>query len=119
LSQKGILKILKSLGLSEIDTKVYIYIEKTGPIKGIDLPLILGMSKQRLYAILKRLEEKNFVTRSPYRPALFTALEFEELLERYVKLNMEQAQIIKETKKELLSNLRDRTDRDNIYSRRL
>jgi hypothetical protein len=44
---------------------------------------------------------------------LFSALAFEELLERYVKLNMEQAKIIEDTKEQLLTSSKDRTDRDS------
>jgi sugar-specific transcriptional regulator TrmB len=119
LSLERVLRILESLGLPGTDAEVYIYLAKTGPTKGSDLAVGLGMVKQHLYTILRRLEEKDVVTRSPDHPALFAALAFEALLDRYVKLNVEEAQIIKDTKKELLSDLRDRTDRDNTYPRRL
>jgi hypothetical protein len=42
---------------------------------------------------------------------LFSALSFEELLERYVKFTMEQAKIIEETKENLLTDSKYRTNR--------
>jgi sugar-specific transcriptional regulator TrmB len=113
LSLERVLKILEGLDLSKADAEIYIHLAKTGPTKGIDLTVGLGMAKQRLYPILKRLEKRNAVTRSPEHPALFAALAFEELLDRYVKLNLEQAQIIKETKKELINSLQERIKPDD------
>lgn len=110
MSLERVSKILEGLGLSRADAEVYIYLAKAGPTKAIDLTADLGMVKQHLYPVLRRLEKKDVVTRSTDHPALFAALAFEALLDRYVKLNEEQAHVIRETKKELHTNvsLRDR-----------
>lgn len=61
----------------------------------------LRLSKQQLYPVLKNLKKKGVVTTKPERATLFSALAFEELLKRYVKINIKQAETIKETKQEL------------------
>jgi len=107
------MKILEGFGFSRKDVEVYLHLVKTGPSKGRDLTPGLKMVKQQLYPILKHLQEKGAVISSPQHPALFTALAFEELLNLYVKLNVEQAKIIRETKEELLASWRNVTTQQN------
>ena len=104
MSLERILQLLKSLGFSRVEAEVYVYLAKTGPTKAKDLKIGLRMTKQQLYPALLGLKKKRIVTSRPERTALFSALTFEELLNRYVKTNLDQAEIIKETKEELLAN---------------
>ncbi len=112
MSLERVLRLLEDFGFSRVDAEVYVYLAKTGPQKGKDLNNGLKMTKQQLYPALESLQKKGVVTRSPERPALFSALAFEELLNLYVKLNEEKAQIIKETKEELLASWRDMTKKN-------
>ena len=113
LSLERVLRLLEGFGFSRVDAEVYMYLAKTGPQKGKDLNNGLKMPKQQLYPALESLQKKGVVTRSSERPILFSALTFEELLNLYVKLNVDQAQIIKETKGELLASWRDMTKKNN------
>ncbi len=108
------LRILEGFGVSKTDAEVYVLLAKTGPTRSKDLAVNIGKTQPQTYSILRRLNKKGVVTYGKCRPALFSALEFEEILERYVKFNMEQAKIIEETKEQLLSNLKKRTDRRNM-----
>ena len=107
------LRTLEGFGFTRADAEVYVYLAKTGPKKGRDLASGLKMTKQQLYPILKGLQKKGVVTSSSELPALFSALAFEELLNLFVKLNIEQAQIMKETRDELLANWRNAAKRNN------
>ena len=107
------LRTLEGFGFTRVDAEVYVYLAKAGPQKGRDLTSGLRMTKQKLYPILEGLQKRGVVTSSPERPALFSALTFEELLNLFVRLNIEQAQIIKETKDELLASWRKATKRNN------
>ena len=113
MSLERVLRTLEGFGLTRRDAEVYVYLAKAGPRKGRDLTTGLKMTKQQLYPILKGLQKKGVVTSSSKRPALFSALAFEELLNLIVKLNLEQAQIIKETKDELLANWRNAAKKNN------
>ena len=113
MSLERVLRTLEGFSLTRVDAEVYVYLAKTGPQKGRDLTSGLKMTKQQLYPILKGLQKKGVVTSSSERPALFSALAFEELLNLFVRLNLDQAQIIKETKDELLANWRNVTKKNN------
>jgi sugar-specific transcriptional regulator TrmB len=106
LSLERVLQLLKSFGFSRVEAEVYVYLAKIGPTKAKDLTIGLRMTKQQLYPALKELKKKRIVASRPERASLFSALTFEELLNRYIKTNLEQAENIKETEEELLANWR-------------
>jgi sugar-specific transcriptional regulator TrmB len=107
------LKTLEGFGLSRMDAEVYVYLAKKGPKKGRDLANALQVTKQQLYPSLKNLKNKGIVTASLERPVLFSAVAFEKVVELLIKIKVEQAKAIEETREELLSNWRDITKRDN------
>ena len=100
-------------GFSKADAQVYVYLAKTGPKEDRDLTLALKMTRQQLCQILKHLKEKRVVTSSLDHPTLFSALDFEELLKLYIKLNKQQAKGIEETKKELLKSWKNMKNHSN------
>lgn len=103
------MKILGSLGLSQAESKVYVYLAKVGPSKAKDLSSGLRMTKQQLYPVLNNLKKKGIVARRPERAMLFSALAFEELLSLFMKLGAEQQKNIEETKRELTNSWLDMT----------
>ena len=107
------IQLLKSLGFSRVEAEVYVYLVKAGPSKAKDLTVGLRMPKQQLYPALRVLKKKRIVTSKPDRTALFSALTLEELLNRYVKANLEQARILKETKEEMLDYWRNMIKQNN------
>jgi sugar-specific transcriptional regulator TrmB len=104
VSQEKILKTLVNLGLTKLDAKVYILLAKRGPIKARDAAKALKISKQRLYPIIKNLRSKGIVTSTLERPARFSAVQFEKVLDSFLKAKMEQARRIQQNKDELLSD---------------
>jgi sugar-specific transcriptional regulator TrmB len=106
LSLERVLKTLECLGLSRTDSEVYVYLAKKGPQKGRELTKALQITKQQLYPSLQKLKSKGIVIASLKRPTLFSAVSFEQLLYVLVKIKVEQAKVIEETKKELLDNWR-------------
>jgi sugar-specific transcriptional regulator TrmB len=106
LSLERVLKTLEGCGFSRIDAEVYVYLAKKGPKKGRELANALQITKQQLYPCLKNLKNRGIVTVSRERPALFSAVAFEKVVELLIKIKVEQAKAIKETKKELLASWR-------------
>ena len=106
MSKERVLKTLEGLGLSRADAEVYVYLAKKGPRKGRRLANDLQITKQQLYPSLRNLEKKGIVTVSLDRPALFSAVAFEKVLELLIEIKVEQAKAIKETKKKLLDSWR-------------
>jgi len=103
MSQERVLKALLSLGLTEMDAKVYIFLAKKGLQKAIDIAKSLRMNKEQLYRSLKKLQSKGIVTATLEHPARFSALPFEKVLDLFVKAKMEEAEEIKQNKDEILS----------------
>lgn len=89
-----------------MDAEVYVYLAKKGPKKGRALANALQVTKQQLYPSLKNLKNKGVVTASLERPALFSAVAFEKVIELLIAIKVEQAKAVKETKKELMDSWR-------------
>jgi hypothetical protein len=113
MSLERVLRILGSLGFTSTEAKVYIYLAKMDPQKAKDITAGLRITKQQLYPILNNLQKKGVVDNDSKRPALFSALPIEKLLDLQVKKNVNQAQIIKETKEELLESWQNITSTNN------
>jgi sugar-specific transcriptional regulator TrmB len=104
VSQEKILKTLVSLGLTQWDAEVYVLLAKRGPIKARDAAKVLKISKQRLYPIIRSLQSKGIVNSSLERPARFSAVPFEKVLDLFVKAKMAEAQRVQQNKDAILSD---------------
>jgi sugar-specific transcriptional regulator TrmB len=104
MSIKRILKSLENLGLSKRDAEVYMYLAKNGQKTAREIMTGLGISKQKLYIIMKNLRNKNVVIVNNRRLSTFEAISFKKVLDLIIKIKKEQSEAILETKKELLSN---------------
>lgn len=89
-----------------MDAEVYIHLAKKGPLSADEVAVALKLSNQKLYHILKSLQDKGIVTSIVEDPTVFSVLPLDEVLELYIIINARQAQIIKETKAELLASWR-------------
>jgi sugar-specific transcriptional regulator TrmB len=104
VSQEKVLQTLSDLGLTRLDTKVYIYLAKKGPQKGIEISKALKVQKQQLYRSLKNLQKKAIVSATLERPARFSAVSFKEVLDLFIRTKLEEAQNIQTEKNNLLSS---------------
>jgi len=53
LSQERVLKTLGDLGLTRLDSKIYVYLSKRGPQKGKEISKALKIQKYQLYRSLR------------------------------------------------------------------
>jgi sugar-specific transcriptional regulator TrmB len=104
VSQEKVLQTLSDLGLTRLDTQVYIYLAKKGPQKGIEISKGLKVQRQQLYRSLKCLQKKAIVSATLERPARFSAVPFEQVLDLFVKAKLQEAQNIQAEKNKLLSS---------------
>lgn len=102
MSLERIIKTLEGFRLKRTEAEVYVYLAKKGPLRAEELAAALKLSKQKICLILRKLQNKGIVKSK--NAALFSAMAIEEVLELYIKVNVEQAQEIKETKEELLAS---------------
>jgi sugar-specific transcriptional regulator TrmB len=97
------LKTLESLGLKQLDAEVYVYLAKNEPQKARDISEALETYKRQLYHSLRNLQLKGMVSASQERPARFSAISFDKVLDQFIQANREEAQGIEENKEQILS----------------
>jgi len=106
LSLERILKALVSLGLSQTDAEVYIYLATEGPTKARNITNSLTINERQVYRSLKRLQNKGITIADGERPFEFSAVPFEDVLDLLMEIKKEQAQALQESRKEFLSSWR-------------
>jgi sugar-specific transcriptional regulator TrmB len=106
LSLKRIIKVLASLGLSQTDAQVYIYLATNGPNKARAIVDDLNVNRGQVYQSLKRLQNKGVTIASDERPIEFSAVPFEDVLDLLMEIKKEQAQALQESRKEVLASWR-------------
>jgi DNA-binding Lrp family transcriptional regulator len=104
LSQELILKALTRLGLSEIEARTYMYLEKNGPKNINSLMEVLESSKEEILNALTGLQKRNVVRVSVRYCEKFLAEPFEKAINLLIQLEKEQNKTLKESKEKLLSN---------------
>jgi sugar-specific transcriptional regulator TrmB len=116
LSLERIIKSLESLGLSQTDAQVYIYLATTGPKKAKDIINALTINKRQVYRSLKRLRNKGITTINNERPFEFTALPFDMVLDLLMEVKREAAKTLQASREELISDLRAQEKKSNSRS---
>jgi sugar-specific transcriptional regulator TrmB len=103
MDKEPIEKVLKSFGLTEKETEVYIFIAKHGFLKGREITIQMKIDKGQLYRILRNLQKKGIVEATLEYPTRFTATPFETVIDTFVKSKREEVAQIEEARKDLLS----------------
>ncbi len=96
-------KTLESFGLGKLDTEVYIYLVQHDPQKVKELAEALETFKRQLYRSLKSLRDRGMVNVSEGRPASFSAVSFDRVLDALIKANTETARSIEQNKDHIMS----------------
>ena len=114
LTQEWITKTLVSLGLPQIDVEIYVFLSTQGPQKGRNIANKLKLHRQELYRSLNRLKTRGIVIPSVEHPAVFSSLPFEKVLDLFLEVKREQADVLQESKQALLSSWRGLIKKDRI-----
>ena len=104
MSKENVLKSLTDLGFKKTEAKIYFYLAKNGPRKAKDITYAIGITKQRLYPLLKELQKKSVINPTLARPTKFEAISYEKLLDLFAKTKMEEAKTLQQNKGKLLSD---------------
>jgi sugar-specific transcriptional regulator TrmB len=116
LSLERVLKALESLGLSQSDAQVYIYLATTGPKKARELVNTLAIGKRQVYRSLKRLQNKGIAIIDNERPFELSAVPFDEVLDLLMEIKKEQAKALQASKEELVLDFRTGEKKSNSRS---
>jgi sugar-specific transcriptional regulator TrmB len=98
-----LLKALVDLGFAEIDAEIYLFLAKAGPQNGRNIAKMLKLYKPQLYRRLKRLQTKGVICATCARPAQFSAVSLEKVLDLMIETKKEQVLAWQESKKALLA----------------
>jgi sugar-specific transcriptional regulator TrmB len=111
-----LLKALATLGFAEIDAEIYLFLANSGPQNGKNIAKTLKLYKQQLYRSLKRLQTKGIIRTTVERPAQFSVVSLEKVLDLLVETKKEQALAWQESKKELLETWHSLIDKESSNS---
>ena len=108
------LKTLESLGLKRLDSEVYVYLTQHDPQKVRDLAEALETYQRQLYRSLRSLQSRGMVSVSQERPAYFSAVSFDRVLDSYVNANREAAHSIEQNKERILAIWRSKISGESL-----
>src|SRR3990172_4885018 len=91
LTQEWILKALVNLGFKLQDAQVYLFLALSGPKKAKDIAETLNLYKQQVYRSLRSLKAKGMVSATLGRPARFSVVSLEKVLDIFMRAKTEQA----------------------------
>jgi sugar-specific transcriptional regulator TrmB len=113
LSLKRVLKVLESLGLSQTEARIYVFLEKSGSHEDVAIAQALKVNTKKLISSLKKLQDKKLVKASAQQTVEFSAVPFEKAIDLLIEVKKEQAQNLQEKKLELLSSWQNITKSEN------
>jgi len=92
-----------SFRVKQADAEVYVLLTKNDSQKARDIVEALKTSKRQVYRILRKLQRKGMINVSQERPARFSAVSFDKVLDQFIKANREDVKRIEENKEKILS----------------
>jgi len=92
LSLKKLLETLESFGFKQPDAKIYVLLAKKGPLNAKELELALKIPKWQVYKSLRSLRAKGIAIPASPRPAIFSAISFEKIIDLAAKAKTKEAQ---------------------------
>jgi sugar-specific transcriptional regulator TrmB len=101
--------LLNALGFSSLEAKVYIYIAKLGPLSNQEIASQLDIKLEYIYQILEELVRKGVITPTIKNELNYTALPFEELIENFIKSEIDQTEEVAKNHQQLISTWKNLT----------
>ena len=104
LGSEALANALKEYGVTEKEVEVYIFLVKHGAQKTGHIAKQLKKNKGLVYRILKNLQKKGLVEATLEYPTRFVAVQFEKVIDSFIKSKQKEITRIIETKKDLVSD---------------
>ena len=104
MSKKRIIKALRGLGLTFIDTQVYIFLANSGPNTEKEIVENLPIQEEKIYHSLNSLQDIEIVKTSGEHPTKYSAVPFDEVLDLFIEVKKEQTKTMQESREELLTS---------------
>jgi sugar-specific transcriptional regulator TrmB len=88
--------------LTKNESKIYLFLSKTGPKKAIEISNEEGIPRTETYHLLSTLEVKGIVTPSIQRPTNFSAVKIEQAIESIINTQQEKIEELKMLKHDMI-----------------
>lgn len=98
MSKEWILKTLISLGFTDTNAKVYIYLASKGPQDVKNIAQTLKIPEQRLELELRKLQQKRLIEVNPKIPNQFSAILLSKILDNLINSDLKKAEQLEEKK---------------------
>ena len=95
---------LRSYGVTEKETEVYLFLVKKGAQKASQITRALKKNKGQIYRILKNLQNKDLIESTLEYPTRYVAVPLERVIDSFIKSKKEEFIKIKESKSDLISD---------------
>lgn len=104
MSQEKIKNALQKFGLTGKEAETFILLGKNGPMKGLDIAKQMKRNKGQVYRLLMSLQKRGLVESTLESPTRFIAVSFEKALDMFAEAKRDEAALIEETTKDLISD---------------
>ena len=106
ISQKRVVKSVVSLGLTESEAEVYVYLAKQGSQTAREIAEALKTHRQLVYRSLRRLKNRDIVNATAQHPSVYCAIPFDKALELLIKAHLKESLSIEQQKEEIIDQWR-------------
>jgi sugar-specific transcriptional regulator TrmB len=95
--------LLNTLGFSTLEAKVYIYVAKLGPLSNKEIASQLDIKLMDLCQILGGLVKRGIIIPTIKNEFSYTALPFEELIDNFIRTEIDQTEEVTKNHQQLIS----------------
>lgn len=93
---------LRDFGLTKNESKIYVYLSKSGPQKAIEISRNENIPRTETYHLLSNLELKGIVVPSVQKPTRFSAVEIDKAIEAIITNQQKRIEELKNLKNDMV-----------------
>jgi len=97
-------KVLKSFGLTEKETDVYMFLARQGARRTGEIAKGLRIHRTEIYRILKSLQDKNLVELTLEAPTRYSAVHLKTIIDSFIKKKRGEAASVEIARQGLLAD---------------
>ena len=99
--------VLKTLGLTDKEAELYIFLAKHKPLRSGEIAKGIRTHRVEVYRILKSMQTKGVIQATLESPTRFIAVPLETVLESFIKAKREETALMEITKQSVLNDWRN------------
>ena len=101
MGEEHVLKFLSDLGLTKVESRVYVFLAKAGPQKALVIAKTLSINRTELYRVIKSLQGRGVIESTLESPARFIAVPFEQIVDHLIRTKEDETKRLKSNRNSL------------------